>query len=60
MQWWPEVLDLVSEHCHFIHARVGHAEGPQVCLLYSNFPRSLNVSLSFRYLTLETISGPLK
>jgi hypothetical protein len=41
MQWWPEVLDLVSEHCHFIHARVGHAEGPQVCLLYSNFPRSL-------------------
>jgi hypothetical protein len=29
-QWWPELLALVSEHCSFIHARVGHAEGPQV------------------------------
>lgn len=28
--WWPTVLDLVAKHCHFIHARFGHAEGPQV------------------------------
>jgi len=28
--WWTEVLDLVARHCHFIHARIGHAEGPQV------------------------------
>jgi sugar phosphate isomerase/epimerase len=28
--WWPGVLDIVAAHCHLIHARVGHAEGPQV------------------------------
>ena len=28
--WWPEVLELVAAHCHFIHARFGHAEGPQI------------------------------
>lgn len=28
--WWPKTLALVAEHCHFIHCRVGHAEGPQV------------------------------
>lgn len=28
--WWPEVLQLLAEHCYFIHARFGHAEGPQI------------------------------
>lgn len=28
--WWPEVLNLVARHCYFVHARIGHAEGPQV------------------------------
>lgn len=28
--WWPSLLETVADHCHFIHARVGHAEGPQV------------------------------
>jgi len=28
--WWPAVLDTVARHCLLIHARVGHAEGPQV------------------------------
>ena len=28
--WWPATLALVAEHCHFVHCRVGHAEGPQV------------------------------
>jgi hypothetical protein len=27
---WPEILALVSQHCHLVHARVGHAQGPQV------------------------------
>lgn len=29
-QWWPKLMTLVASHCHFIHARVGYAEGPQV------------------------------
>jgi hypothetical protein len=29
-RWWPNLLNLVASHCHFIHARVGYAEGPQV------------------------------
>jgi hypothetical protein len=28
--WWPVLLSLVAQHCHFVHARIGHAEGPQV------------------------------
>ena len=28
--WWPPLLQMVAERCHFIHARVGHSEGPQV------------------------------
>ena len=28
--WWPDLLQRLAEHCMFIHARVGHAEGPQV------------------------------
>jgi len=28
--WWPAVLALVARHCHLIHGRYGHAEGPQV------------------------------
>lgn len=28
--WWPEVLRLVAKHAAFIHARVGHQQGPQV------------------------------
>jgi sugar phosphate isomerase/epimerase len=28
--WWPGVLSTVAEHCRLVHARVGHAEGPQV------------------------------
>jgi hypothetical protein len=27
---WPEILDIVAERTHHIHARVGYAEGPQV------------------------------
>ena len=30
--WWPACLQLVARHCHFVHCRVGHAEGPQVAL----------------------------
>lgn len=29
-RWWPNLLNLIASHCHFIHARVGYAEGPQV------------------------------
>lgn len=28
--WWPSVLTTVAKHCYFIHARFGHAEGPQI------------------------------
>jgi hypothetical protein len=28
--WWPALLATVAQHCYLIHARVGHAEGPQV------------------------------
>lgn len=28
--WWPAVLAMAARHCHLVHARVGHAEGPQV------------------------------
>ena len=28
--WWPAVLETAARHCYLIHARVGHAEGPQV------------------------------
>jgi len=28
--WWPAVLATAARHCSLIHARVGHAEGPQV------------------------------
>jgi len=28
--WWPATLALVARHCEFVHARVRHAEGPQV------------------------------
>jgi len=28
--WWPEVLAATAEACHLVHARVGHAEGPQI------------------------------
>ena len=28
--WWPDLLLKVAQRCHLIHARVGHAEGPQV------------------------------
>ena len=28
--FWPGTLAAVARHCHFIHCRVGHAEGPQV------------------------------
>ena len=28
--WWEEVLMLVSRHAHYIHCRIGHAEGPQI------------------------------
>jgi len=27
---WQEIIELVGKHCHFIHARVGYDEGPQV------------------------------
>ncbi|KAJ1391190.1 xylose isomerase-like protein, partial [Ochromonadaceae sp. CCMP2298] len=29
-QWWSDVLALVASHCHLIHARFGHEQGPQV------------------------------
>jgi hypothetical protein len=29
-KWWPEVLQLVASHCHLMHLRVGHPQGPQV------------------------------
>mmetsp|Transcript_9928 Transcript_9928/g.22569 ORF Transcript_9928/g.22569 Transcript_9928/m.22569 type:complete len:306 (-) Transcript_9928:192-1109(-) len=29
-KWWPPLLAAVAEHCDFIHARVGHPNGPQV------------------------------
>jgi sugar phosphate isomerase/epimerase len=28
---WPECLELIASRCKLIHARVGYAEGPQVC-----------------------------
>lgn len=28
--WWPILLSKLAERCRFIHARIGHAEGPQV------------------------------
>lgn len=28
---WPECLDVIASRCKLIHARVGYAEGPQVC-----------------------------
>lgn len=28
---WPECLAIIAERCKLIHARVGYAEGPQVC-----------------------------
>jgi len=28
--WWPETIEMVANRCHFIHARVGYSEGPQV------------------------------
>ena len=28
--FWPEVLDIVAQRCHLIHARVGFSQGPQV------------------------------
>jgi hypothetical protein len=28
--WWSNVLDKVSNHCDYIHARVGYEEGPQI------------------------------
>ena len=35
--WWPPVLAMVAKHCHFIHCRVGHAEGPQVSSTFEDF-----------------------
>jgi hypothetical protein len=29
-RWWSDLLRLVADHCHMIHARVGYAEGPQI------------------------------
>lgn len=29
-KWWPSVLATTAKHCHLIHLRVGHPEGPQV------------------------------
>lgn len=28
--WWNSVLERVSKHCDYIHARVGYEEGPQI------------------------------
>lgn len=28
--WWPGLLAKLAEKCHFIHGRIGHAEGPQI------------------------------
>ena len=28
--WWPATLAAVARHCHFVHCRIGHAQGPQV------------------------------
>lgn len=28
--WWPETLAAVADACHLVHARIGHAEGPQI------------------------------
>jgi len=28
--WWPEVLGMLKDRVHLIHARVGYEEGPQV------------------------------
>lgn len=28
--WWPSLLQQVAQRCYLIHARIGHAEGPQV------------------------------
>eukprot|EP00658_Telonema_sp_P-2_P047365 TRINITY_DN3602_c0_g1_i2.p1 TRINITY_DN3602_c0_g1~~TRINITY_DN3602_c0_g1_i2.p1 ORF type:complete len:345 (-),score=97.77 TRINITY_DN3602_c0_g1_i2:58-1092(-) len=28
--FWAPVLTAVAEHCHLVHCRVGHAEGPQI------------------------------
>ena len=28
--FWQPLLAAVAKHCHFVHCRVGHAEGPQV------------------------------
>jgi len=29
-RWWPKLLDRVAERCHYIHARFGWAQGPQM------------------------------
>jgi len=28
--WWPNLLTSISERCHYIHARFGWAQGPQM------------------------------
>lgn len=28
--WWPALVDLVAARCHYIHARFGWAQGPQM------------------------------
>ena len=28
--FWPATLAAVAQHCHFVHCRIGHAQGPQV------------------------------
>eukprot|EP00121_Abeoforma_whisleri_P004938 Awhi_evm2s4466 len=29
-QWWPEILNILSKRCVYIHARFGWAQGPQL------------------------------
>ena len=28
--WWPELLSTISKRCGYIHARLGHSQGPQI------------------------------
>lgn len=46
---WQEILDIVSERTHHIHARVGYEEGPQVCISNGPFCFVVSVLNSFSF-----------
>ena len=40
-KWWPEYMALLAQHCHYTHARVGFAQGPQVSVHAAILPHPL-------------------